>query len=325
MDKAAQKRKQRELKKQAERKEAARLMSTFRLRDENLTFLVNADWKETGLARVQGCVKRPDGLLDMVYFRVFLDVEGLSLVQHMEQRSAADWVESVKGGNADSQLVPIPVAEAKAIVAGGARFAWEVGLRLPAGWEKACHLIGGIGAWRSADVSLFQKAFKGHPADIIKRLETGTIDDWIEQHQIDYLESQLADDDIEELQSRIKPVIKESLQRLEDILRKVGQQPHPLLETALTLKLISTMSSATLSTPERETLSADERKRIALAEANETLEGYLAARPADDQQQLRAALAQLDLISKDPELFAQSQKEDSDEDEDEDDDESAQP
>ena len=41
--------------------------------------------------------------------------------------------------------------------------------RLPKDWIRSASLIGGIGDWESADVSLFVKEFVGHPEDLRQR------------------------------------------------------------------------------------------------------------------------------------------------------------
>jgi hypothetical protein len=77
--------------------------------------------------------------------------------------------------------------EARHWVAAGIRWAHDNGMRLPEDWVKTASLIGGVGDWRSADVSAFVKGFVGHPEDLRQRLIIEPFDSYIQRPDISFI------------------------------------------------------------------------------------------------------------------------------------------
>src|SRR6185437_10688141 len=77
--------------------------------------------------------------------------------------------------------------EVRRIVAGGARWAHDNGMRLPKDWLKTASLIGGVGDWMSADVSTFVREFVGHPMDLQQRLIGEPLDSYLERPDVQFV------------------------------------------------------------------------------------------------------------------------------------------
>lgn len=82
--------------------------------------------------------------------------------------------------------------EIRRMVAGGIRWAHDNGMRLPKEWAKPASLLGGVGDWASADVSLFVKEFAGHPEDLRQRLIGEPFDDYIRRADVTFIFSDSA-------------------------------------------------------------------------------------------------------------------------------------
>src|SRR6059058_1090303 len=82
------------------------------------------------------------------------------------------------------------IDEIRVLAAGGVRWAHENGMRVPKDLIKTATLIGGIGDWASADVSLFLKQFVGHPEDLRQRLLREHIDTYLKRTDIHFVFSE---------------------------------------------------------------------------------------------------------------------------------------
>ncbi|HEY1923528.1 MAG TPA: hypothetical protein VGG44_12320 [Tepidisphaeraceae bacterium] len=71
-------------------------------------------------------------------------------------------------------------------IAGGIRWADQNGMCLPKDWIKTASLIGGVGDWRSANLSGFVKEFAGHPDDLRQRLLAEPFEKYIQRDDIDF-------------------------------------------------------------------------------------------------------------------------------------------
>jgi hypothetical protein len=84
------------------------------------------------------------------------------------------------------------VAEVRRWVAGALRWAHENGMRLPKDWVKTASLIGGVGDWKTADVSAFAKEFAGHPDDLRRRLIAEPFESYVRRTDVDFVFSDAA-------------------------------------------------------------------------------------------------------------------------------------
>jgi hypothetical protein len=86
----------------------------------------------------------------------------------------------------------VALDDVRRAVAGGLRWAYENGMRLPKDWTKTASLIGGVGEWMSADVSKFVMEFAGHPEDLRQRLITEPFDNYLRRTDIHFVFSDAA-------------------------------------------------------------------------------------------------------------------------------------
>lgn len=241
MDRSAQKRKDREQKKRDQQKRQARREAELRANPRGLQFSVNADWKETGMARLSARRDALAGRIDIAYFRIFLDIEGLSHVDFLENVGNAEWLQSLEANKSDAPIAPISEAEAKALIAGALRFTTTYGLRLPNHTDKVLAIIGGVGAWRDADTSLFKASFKGSQSDLVKRLERGRPTEFLARTDIDFSEmvnspsSQAA---AEENDRVVSEMTDAKIRDIELALTALDEPPLPGLRTAVELDFI---------------------------------------------------------------------------------------
>jgi hypothetical protein len=82
--------------------------------------------------------------------------------------------------------------QARRVVAGGLRWAYDNGMRLPKDWQKTTMLMGGVGDWKTADVSSFVKEFIGHPEDLRQRLISEPLDTYLKRTDISFIFSDSA-------------------------------------------------------------------------------------------------------------------------------------
>jgi hypothetical protein len=97
--------------------------------------------------------------------------------------------------NAREEELPlhrVPVEQACRRIAGAARWAHEHGMRLPHEWLKAAQLFGGVGDWKSADVSGFVKVFAGHPEDLVQRCIGEPFESFLSRSDIEFIFSDTA-------------------------------------------------------------------------------------------------------------------------------------
>ena len=132
--------------------------------------------------------KRGAGLMGVACFLVDRGVVGLKDawtrmgVEHGEFEEMLE--KSRDDGLPTRRATP---AEVRRIVAGGARWAHDNGMRLPKDWLKAASLIGEVGDWRSADVSAFVREFAGHPDDLRQRLIGEPFESYLMRPDVDFL------------------------------------------------------------------------------------------------------------------------------------------
>jgi hypothetical protein len=147
---------------------------------------------ETGQAQIF-VYKRAAALSAMACFLVDRGVAGLkdTFVHVGYERQALD--ETLKTCQRQGiRMARASVEQVRRMVAGGMRWAYENGLRLPKDWAKTAMLIGGVGDWMSADVSGFVKEFSGHPEDLRQRLVSEPFEQYIEREDIDFMFSDAA-------------------------------------------------------------------------------------------------------------------------------------
>jgi hypothetical protein len=139
------------------------------------------------------CYKRAAGLTGVACFLVDRGVVGLKdawIQLNVDYSRFEEMLEiSASRGIVTRQ---VPLDQVRNLVAGGVRWATENGMRLPKDWMRAAAFIGGIGDYKSADVSQFVKEFAGHPEDLRQRLIGETLETYLRRTDIRFIFSDAA-------------------------------------------------------------------------------------------------------------------------------------
>jgi len=137
--------------------------------------------------------KQAAGMSGIACFLVDQGVVGLKDSWAKMNISRGDFDDMIEGtGRRGLQVVRASVEDVRRVVAGGMRWAHEHGMRLPADWPKHVAIIGGVGDWKSADVSDFAKEFVGHPIDLRQRLIGESMETFLERKDIEIIFSDAA-------------------------------------------------------------------------------------------------------------------------------------
>jgi hypothetical protein len=155
-------------------------------------------WMTKGFFEANGQIqmfvyKRAGGLTGIACFLVDQGVVGLKdswARLHMDRMEFDSMLaECTRHG---MPMTRASVDDVRRIVAGGIRWAFDNGMRLPKNWENPASLFGGVGEWKSADVSLFVMEFAGHPEDLRQRLIGAPFDNYIRRTDIQFVFSDSA-------------------------------------------------------------------------------------------------------------------------------------
>lgn len=165
-------------------------------------------WMSDGLTRFGQAqifvYKRAAGLSGIAAFLIDRGVVGLKDAwtrMGVERDELDDMVK--RGNERDIVMRRATPEQARQMIAGAARWAYDNGMRLPKHWLKAAALLGGVGDWAAADVSAFAKEFAGHPDDLRQRLVSEPFETYIQRTDIRFVLSEDApyddqDDDVQD-------------------------------------------------------------------------------------------------------------------------------
>jgi hypothetical protein len=137
--------------------------------------------------------KRAGGLSGLAAFLVDRGVVGLkdAWVRLDIERGEFDEILQ-KCTSRDIRMRRADVEQLRRWVAGGMRWAYENGMRLPKDWTRPASLLGGVSDWMSADVSGFIKEFAGHPEDLRQRLIGEPLETYLKRNDISFIFSDSA-------------------------------------------------------------------------------------------------------------------------------------
>ena len=132
--------------------------------------------------------KRAAGLAGIACFLVDRGVVGLKdawTQMEVDREQFANMLNTSK--DRGIRMRRAAITDVRHWVAGGIRWAHDNGMRLPKDWIKAASLIGGVGEWKSADVSEFAREFAGHPEDLRQRLVSEPLETYLKRTDIDFI------------------------------------------------------------------------------------------------------------------------------------------
>jgi hypothetical protein len=186
------KKRRRELKRDAKRREARRRESISPVKrlaraPGEIECWISEDFEELGQAQIF-VFKRGGGQSGVACFLVDRGVVGLKDAWTrlgVEPADLSDMLERSKRNGI--HMRPGTIEEARCLVAGGVRWAHDNGMRLPSDWAKTASVIGGVGDWASADVSRFAREFAGHPEDLRQRLRAESFESYLQRNDVDFV------------------------------------------------------------------------------------------------------------------------------------------
>jgi hypothetical protein len=145
------------------------------------------NFAETGQMQIF-TFKAAAGLAGVACFLIDHGVVGLKDAWARTNISHED-LDGMLGKSADRgiRMRRVDVETVRRWVASGVRWAYENGMRLPKDWTRTASLIGGVGDWKSANLTDFVKEFAGHPDDLRQRLLTEPFETFIQRDDIDFI------------------------------------------------------------------------------------------------------------------------------------------
>lgn len=282
MSRDARKKQKHQLKrrqKQAQARKAAAITPLDRIAKSGGTLEchVNADWRESGMANVQVLGQAADGRLAHAAFLVDVWCVGLKDAYGHRTIARADFEDQLDRMSEMLDIVRIPAAEAKRLVAGGIRFARQNGFHLPPHHDRWTAIFGDLGDVASADLADFGVdgglRYIGTEDFLRRRLSACTPEQFLSRPDVNWVmydgtprtlgdRDALQQDDAledegnqvdsdgsdEELLAALQEMIGSTGGRIEDAVRvwcsQTGQPPHPRLREAVATLLVSTVPLA---------------------------------------------------------------------------------
>jgi len=186
------KRQRHKAKREAKRREMRRregISPVARLADApgEIDCWMSGDFAAMGQAQIY-VYKRAAGLSGIACFLIDRGVVGLKDAWARTGVERDELAEMIQGSNDRGiAMSRVTLDAARQMIAGGVRWAYEHGMRLPKDWAKAAAILGGVGDWAKADVSVFAKEFAGHPEDLRQRLLSEPFDSFVRRKDIHIL------------------------------------------------------------------------------------------------------------------------------------------
>lgn len=272
--------------------------------------LLGDDWKERGQAIVFVLHSTPGGGHAMATFLVDLWCAGLKDAWGHVHVSRDEFDDVVDQMSDDLTFSETDLQTARRLVAGGLRFAFQNGFRLPAHYERWTAMLGDLGDWKSADISDFGweggKLYWCAPlSDLRKRLVGSTVQEFLARPDVEYtaeieaepedLDAEMDEDDeeddelpieLEELAGAVDDLQRNAADAVRRWCFATGRQPHARLGDGLDVLFAAMAETAAASDP----LGPDEDTQAA---AHENVQKLLSLSPPEDAAEIAAAIDQL--------------------------------
>lgn len=186
------KRQRHKAKREAKRREARRQNSVSPIKrladaDGQIEYWMSDGLFEDGQTQVY-VYKRAVGLCGLACFLIDRGVVGLKDAYYrlnIDPIEFADLRERINRNGVPLRRAALD--EIRALIAGAIRWTSDNGLRLPTDWQKPASIFGGVGDWKSADVSKFVMEFQGHPEDLRQRLIGDSFENYVMRTDVEFL------------------------------------------------------------------------------------------------------------------------------------------
>ena len=327
MSRDARKKEKQRLKREKKRREARRASSLTPLdriarSGGGLECYLNTNWREVGLASIHVLGHAPGDRLCRASFLVDVWCVGLKDVTGRKESTRDEFEDALDVVRGTLDLVRVPPAEVRRLVAGGIRFARQNGFKLPPHYDRWTAIFGDLGDVEAADVADFGidggLRYVGTADFLRRRLVACSVDEFLARPDVHFVigdgpvpASDLADydeaDDLDadeeadddeadpELLAALQQMVGNTGRQMEDVVRKwcftTGQAPHPRLHDAVATLLVSTLPLAmSLGAAEEDIADADEAM---LPDVNDLMAMGLDGLPADDRRSVEEAMDQV--------------------------------
>ena len=159
---------------------------------------INAHWREDGLASIHVLRRIPGGGHASASFLVDTSCLGLkdawgrldTSYEEFNSGIIEGMSRTLEMGHADLEL-------ARRLVAGGIRFAYQNGFRLPPRFDRWTALLGDIGDWRTADLTDFGEGgrlrYVGTKEELKRRLVGCSVEEFLARDDVDFI---MGEDDL---------------------------------------------------------------------------------------------------------------------------------
>jgi len=275
--------------------------------------LINDDWREKGQAVI--CTLRgvPGGGHAMATFLVDLWCAGLKDAWGRLEISREDFDEMLEQMEMGTYLrfVPGDLDLVRRILAGSIRFATQNGFRLPRRYERWVSVMGGVGDWKTADLSGFGVDGKLRwvaPMDDLRRRLIGcSVEEFLARPDVEFIagaeDFSLVDDDSPAVEESIDLARTRALDAVRAWCFAHGEAPHPKLPEVTDLMLDSILQAGA------ELDEEDDLEDLDSDAAGDNVARFLSMETADAARALGPAIDQFHRFVNDfdtPEAFARA-------------------
>lgn len=286
---------------------------------------VNDHWAESGMANVQVVGHAPRGQLAHAAFLIDVWCVGLKDAYGHRQLLRSEFNDHLDRMNEQMDMVRIPEAEAKRLVAGGIQFSRRNGFRLPSHYDRWVSIFGKLS---DAEVDMTDFGVEGRlryigTAQFLRqRLTACTAEEFLARPDVEWVVSdgmlrditELVDDssandgdeegaDFGGLDLSNEPMLNELAHilgdigdRAEDAVRKwcfqTGQPPHPRLREALNALFVSALPM-TVHAEAAEVDPSVAEEMGPPPDPDDILEAALADIPAGEREAMEVAMDQV--------------------------------
>ena len=258
--------------------------------------LINDGWRETGQVVIYVLCRAPGGPAAMGSFLIDLWCAGLKDAWGRLDFTREDLREVVDHMSWGTGLnfVDCQPDVARKLIAGSIRFAQENGFRLPARHERWLAVVGGVGDWRTADLSDFGAKGKlrwvGPMADLRRRLVGTTVEEFLAREDVECIvgvdDLDWLDESTEAMEADVQMFDENMLSAIRRWCFANGEVPHPRLPEAVDITL-----GSVLEVDDYDLDEADEE--LECAAAVESVADMLAAEGPEGARQLSEAMEQV--------------------------------
>lgn len=253
--------------------------------------LINDNWRESGQAVIFVLRRVGGGGHAMAGFMVDLWCAGLKDAWGRIDIRSEEFDAAIDRTPEELELVEADPETVRGVVAGSIRFAVQNGFRLPGHYERWLAMLGGVGDWKTADLSDFgvdgKLRWVGPIEDLEQRLIGCSVEEFLARDDVDFFmgcdEPPETDEETDVIEESGDLVQEQALSAIRRWCFTAGEIPHPRLDEALAIVMASVLQA-----PD----DGEDIEQPDLSAAGDNISRFLSLEKPDDAGELTAALAQ---------------------------------